>query len=451
MRLLAVALLAVCSIASRLSAQILTAPPEGIIIPNYDLVRIGQTEALESGAVVARARGPLANVYNPAGLASAVSTEINGSSTGFQLTSLGLKGVGPDVSSSRIVNLGGFLGVVIANPVIKTTKWRLGFSVFSPLGWEPGILSGAEAGAVAGQQLALDYRTQVRLRAQIPSIAAGLNVSKRFRVGAGFQVPIVNVLQQQQSTSLSYDATEAATITRTFAADGNVWLVRLIGGVQWDPIPAVSLGLTAETGTARLWGSSFYSDQLNTASGNGFTTLSFRDPSARMDYKLPFALKGGVAARIGKVEVEANVRWYSSIGAFDLYRSDSVGIALSQQAGGTPETDAVVLPPVTQAFRSAVNLAFGMRIPLTRSWQLHLGVNSDQSPLSDPDQLFRQVTFVGGTAGLSFTVGSLSGAVGLGFQTGASPTTQISIPPATVDVGLTVRTFQLLYSIAYTF
>ena len=291
--------------------------------------------------MVARARGPLANVYNPAGLASAVSTEINGSSTGFQLTSLGLKGVGPDVSSSRIVNLGGFLGVVIANPVIKTTKWRLGFSVFSPLGWEPGIAvrGGGRRGRV-GRQLSLDYRTQVRLRAQIPSLAAGLNVSKRFRVGAGLQVPIVNILQQQQSTSLSNDATEAATITRTFAADGNVWLVRLIGGVQWDPIPAVSVGLTAETGTARLWGSSFYSDQLNTAFGNGFETVSFRDPSARMDYKLPFALKGGVAARIGKVEIEANVRWYSSIGEFDLYRSDSVGIALSQRDRRRAETDA---------------------------------------------------------------------------------------------------------------
>ena len=451
MRLLAVALLAVCSVASRLSAQVLTSPPEGIIIPNYDLVRIGQTEALESGAVVARARGPLANVYNPAGLASAVSTEINGSSTGFQLTRLGLKGVGPDVSSSRIVNLGGFLGVVIANPVIKTTKWRLGFSVFSPLGWEPGILSGAEAGAVAGQQLALDYRTQVRLRAQIPALAAGLNVSKRFRVGAGLQVPIVNLLQQQQSTSLVSDATEAASISRAFAAYGNVWLVRLIGGVQWDPIPAVSLGLTAETGTARLWGSSFYSDQLTTAFGNGFETVSFRDPSARMDYKLPFSLKGGVAARIGKVELEVNVRWYSSIGAFDLYRSDSVGTALSQTAGNAPTTTPVILPPVTQEFRSAVNLAFGMRVPLTRSWQLHVGVNSDQSPLSDPDQLFRQVTFVGGTAGLSFAVGSLSGALGLGFQTGAAPTTQITIPPTTVDIGLTVKTFQLLYSVAYTF
>ncbi len=450
MRLPAVVLLVTLA-APRASAQILTSPPAGGIIPNYDLVRIGQTEALESGAVVARARGPLANVYNPAGLAASASTEINASSTGFQLTSLGLKGVGEPVSSSRIVNLGGFLGVVIADPVLKTPKWRLGFSLFSPIGWEPGTLSGAEAGLIDGQALTLEYRTRVRLRAQIPSLAAGVNVSRTFRVGAGLQVPIVSILQQQQSTSLTSNATNAGSIVRAFDVDGSVWLVKLIAGLQWDVIPAVSLGLAAETGSVRLFGSSFYGDQRATAVENGFETLTFRDPSARMNYKLPFALKAGAAARIGKVEVEANVRWYASVGRYDLYQSDSVGIGLSQRDGGAPVITPVLLTPVTLAYRSVVNLAAGMRVPLTGSWKLHVGLNSDQSPVPGPDELFRQVNFVGGTAGVSFKAGSLSGAVGLGFQAGASPTSTLVVGGGTVDINLTVTTFQLLYSVAYTF
>lgn len=113
-------------------AQVVAPPPKGIILPNYDMVRIGQTEAIESGAVVARASGPLANVYNPAGLAASDKTEINGSSTGYQLVHLGLEGIGQDVSSSRLANLGGFLGAVFANPVIKSKSWRLGFSIYSP-------------------------------------------------------------------------------------------------------------------------------------------------------------------------------------------------------------------------------------------------------------------------------------------------------------------------------
>ena len=57
---------------------------KSVILPNYDLVRLGQFEALESGAVIAQVSGPLANVYNPAGLASAPKTAVNASSTGYQ-------------------------------------------------------------------------------------------------------------------------------------------------------------------------------------------------------------------------------------------------------------------------------------------------------------------------------------------------------------------------------
>jgi hypothetical protein len=58
---------------------------------------------------------------------------------------------------------------------------------------------------------------------------------------------------------------------------------------------------------------------------------------------------------------------------------------------------------------------------------------------------------VGGTAGVSFAVASVSGSVGLGFQAGASPTSTVEVGEGTVDINLTVTTFQLLFSVAYTF
>ena len=451
MRALAVLLLASVAIGTPATAQVLTSPPKGIILPNYDLVRVGQTEALESGAVMARATGPLANVYNPAGLAGASKTEINGSSTGYQLTTLGLKGVGQDVSSSRLANLGGFLGAVIADPVVKSKKWRLGFSVFSPIGWEPGTLSGSQAGLISGQSVLLDYRTQVGFRAQVPSVAAGINLSKTLRFGLGFQVPIVSVRQEQQTTSLANDATNGATVTRAFAVDGSAWLVRGTVGLQWDVTPKFSLGLSAETGTARLWGSSYYSDQLTTAFGDGFETLTFRDPSARMEYKLPFLLAGGAALRLGKVQLEADARWYGSVGTFDLYSSDSLGTGLKQSAGSAPVTSTVELAPVTLSYRSVVNLAIGASIPLSQTWKLHLGFSADQSPLPNTDEIFRKVNVIGATAGVSFAVSRVTGALGLGLQTGQSPVTTVGIAPSLIDTRITVKTFQLMYSLAYTF
>lgn len=432
-------------------AQVVAPPPKGIILPNYDMVRIGQTEAIESGAVVARASGPLANVYNPAGLAASDKTEINGSSTGYQLVHLGLEGIGQDVSSSRLANLGGFLGAVFANPVIKSKSWRLGFSIYSPLGWEPGTLSGAAAALASGQQLDFDYRTQVRLKATIPAVSAGFSLSKTVRVGVGLQVPIINILQQQQTGSMVYDATTGAAITRAFAVDGTTWTVRANVGAQWDISKAVSVGMRLSTPTARLWGSSYYGDQQLYGLDDGFVTTQFRDPSARLEYKLPLEISGGGAVKLGKVTVEGDVKYYGSLGTWDMYSSDSTGLVLSQQAGSLPVTETVTLEPVTMQYNSVVNVAVGASVPITARMDLHLGFNTDQSPLPNTEEMFRKVSLWGVTAGVSFRAERLSGALGLGLQTGSSPETSIVIQPVEVNTKLSVKTFQLMYSIAYSF
>lgn len=453
MRAAVVLVLASLAVASPSAAQISTeGPPKSIIIPNYDMVRLGQLEAIESGAVIAQVTGPLANVYNPAGLASAPKTAVNASSTGYQFTRLGLSGFGDrEVTSSRFANLGGFLGVVLADPVVKSTRLRLGFSIYSPVSWEPGTLSGAETALIDAQEREVEYRTQVRLRVQIPSLGAGYAVSPKFRVGASFQVPIVDLLQQQSVTSIAFDPNEAALVSRDFAGDGSSWNVRGVLGVQWDVLPSLSLGLNLATPTARLWGSSFYQDNVTTAFGTGFGTLAFRDPNAHLEYKLPLTLSGGVALKLGKVRIEADVRWYNKINQWNLYTSDSLGIAVQQDGTAPVESETVALTPVTLSYRSIVNFAIGGRIPLSSKLQFHAGFNSDQSPLPGTDEIFRKINLIGATAGLSLTGARLSGSLGLGFQSGTSPETQIGIPPFIRSTKISVKTFQLLYSISYAF
>jgi len=451
MRILAALALALPLLAAPASAQVLESPPQGVILPNYDLVRVGQWEAIESGAVVARTDGPLANVYNPAGLAASTKTEINGSATGYQYISLSLEGIGDKATSGRLADLSGFLGVALAEPFIKSTKWRLGFSVFAPLSWEPGTLSGSGQASSGGTDLLLTYRTQVSFRALVPALAAGLNLSPRLRLGFGFQVPIVSILQEQNTSLLSTSALAAAQTDRVFSADGTTWLVRGTAGLQWDVGKALSLGLMVESPTARLWGSTYYSDELTASSGQGFATLHFRDPNARLNYQMPFLLAGGAALRLGKLTVEGDVRWYSSVSQFDLYTSDSTGIAVSDSGVAPPTSAPVTLAPVTLSYRTVVNFAVGARYPLSKLWQVHAGVSSDQSPLSSTSEIFRNLNVLGATAGVSFTATHLSGSVGLGFQTGKSPSTPVAIDSVVSETRLTMTSFQLLYAIAYSF
>jgi hypothetical protein len=340
---------------------------------------------------------------------------------------------------------------VFADPVVKSTKWRLGFSVYAPINWEPGTLSGAGQLPGAGTNLSLEYRTKVRLNATVGSLAAGVRLSPKVRAGVGLQVPVVAVLQQQSTSLLSTSATEASTVDRIFAADGSTWLVRATAGVQWDVAPAISLGLSAQTPSARLFGTSFYSDQLTASSGLGFASLRFRDPDARLVYKLPFMLAGGAAFRIGKIQLEADVRWYASVSPFDLYSSKLLGVAVRDSGAAPPVIGTATLVPVTMSFRSITNFSVGARYPLSRQWELHAGFNSDQSPLSGTNEIFRNVNIIGGTAGVSFTGAHLSGSLGLGFQTGRSPPTPVGSGSDLAETRLKVTALQLLYSIAYAF
>jgi hypothetical protein len=65
--LAAVAAAALLVPAAALAQATATAP--GLLFPNQDRVLVGEVEALEGGAYVARARGAAANGYHPAGLA----------------------------------------------------------------------------------------------------------------------------------------------------------------------------------------------------------------------------------------------------------------------------------------------------------------------------------------------------------------------------------------------
>jgi hypothetical protein len=68
--------------------------PPNSILPNYNRISVGQREALEGGAYVARTNDALANWYNPAGLASSEKTALNASSNVYEVTKTTLSGIG---------------------------------------------------------------------------------------------------------------------------------------------------------------------------------------------------------------------------------------------------------------------------------------------------------------------------------------------------------------------
>ena len=158
-----------------LSAQAseFTIPPSSIL-PNYDRVSVGQREALEGGAYVARTDDALANWYNPAGLVSSEKTAINASSNAYELTKTTLTGIGEKSSGTRFSPIGGFFGVVVGAPIAKSPRWRFGFGYTKPVAWSPSTLDGAFNLPAGGGTEAFDYTTSASFGTVIPSLNGGL-------------------------------------------------------------------------------------------------------------------------------------------------------------------------------------------------------------------------------------------------------------------------------------
>jgi len=126
--------------AQPLHAQVLTVDltlPPGTAIPNYDRIRIGQDEAMEGNAYVARTGDAGSSWYNPAGLAKSERTQLNAGGNAYELTSFSIEGLGESKGRTRLAPIGTYFGGVLGDPVIHSKKLRLGFSIARPVSWTP--------------------------------------------------------------------------------------------------------------------------------------------------------------------------------------------------------------------------------------------------------------------------------------------------------------------------
>src|SRR5262245_23071990 len=83
-------LLAVCVTSVDVWAQtdLVTTPPQNLVLNNYNSTSVGPYGGLEGSAYVARVADPSAAWFNPAGLARQASAQISGSAGVYQRTAV---------------------------------------------------------------------------------------------------------------------------------------------------------------------------------------------------------------------------------------------------------------------------------------------------------------------------------------------------------------------------
>jgi hypothetical protein len=436
-----------------LAAQAVSVPPN-LILPNYDRIPVGQREGIEAGAYVARTNDAAANWYNPAGLGKSLKTSLNASATAYEGTSLSLEGLGTSAGRSRISTIGTLLGVVIGNDVLHSDKVRLGFSITSPISWQP---SGIDlAASLQGGQELVGYSTNVNLNTMIPNLAVSYTPggveTGRLRLGAGVGVAITSMLQSQDISDRVTTATDATVALRNFSADGETWGLRLSGGVQYDVTPRFTLGAMVVAPTARLLGSSFFKSHSSRWTADSMRDFIFADESVTMDYKLPLELSGGGAFHFAKAEIEIDVRYHGAINPYVMYASAVPGRLTVVDSGGAPVVTTPQFDTTFNSARAVTNVAVGANYPLSPRFRVHAGFSTDGSPVGDETQsLFRKVNLSRFTAGVSLTGTRLSGSLGFGYSFGSGTRQSLGDTEGgqQTETRLSVKTANLLFALSY--
>jgi long-subunit fatty acid transport protein len=442
--------LALVLVAPPAQAQSFFLPPSAVLT-NYDRVLIGQEEALEGGAFVARVADSTAGWYNPAGLALVRRTIIGASATGYELEMIDLGQVQAGTGRYSLAQLPSYFGAVLGGDVISSDRWRIGFSATKPTSWSAAV-NGA---TLDGTQV--NYSSRVSIATLVPALSAAWAVLPSLRLGAGFGVAITSISQTQILSMRSDPQSAASAILRTADGTGTTWGGQGTFGVQWDVTDHLVTGASLRTPTftiLRTGSLSFQDvDTVNSATGPATSQSYFADPNATFSYHLPLTVNFGLAWREPRFDVEIDVRYHSSIPEYLLLASSMPVDRITTYPDGSQSRTQAPFAGLTYGATTVWNFAVGGRYTLDESWSLHGGFYTDGAPSAPGTSgVFRSVNLYGLTAGAKLKGDNLSGSLGLGASWGRSDDFLLGTPGVgAVTTRLSILTVSLLYAIAYRF
>ena len=428
---------------------IIPAPP---LLPNYERLPVGEREALESGAYIARTADANANWYNPAGLALVERTGANLSANAYEATTLEIAGLRRETSSFRLSPISAFFGLAIAQPLTSSDRLRYGIFIAQPVAWQTGVVDERLPGA-PGSELA--FRSEANLTRFEPGLALGYRANERLRIGGSLGVSVTTLDVAQDLAVRTVNTDSASTTRRTLGVDGMAWHLIPRLGVQWDASERWRIGAVASAPGLQMLGSATASLNASRFSSEGhYAELNFRDEEADFEYEIPFTAGVGIAWTYGRGSIEGTVRYYGGSDDFDMLTTEVDAELVDALGGAPPAFTSLAAGSMVEAWRPVPNVALGGNYEMSETWRLHFGFNTDSSPVEDPEHsIFRQVNSVGGTAGVSYQGETFGGTLGLGYSTGQSdPIGELpSGDLPAVETRLKVSTFRAMYSFSARF
>jgi len=428
-------------------AQLVVLPPT-LLLPNYDRIYPGLEEALEGGAFLARAQNVTALFYNPAGIALVERTALSASVQGYQVTTLGGSGFQHSTPVSSFEGLPSSIGVVFGGEVIHWENVRVGIAVAQPVHWHQS----AVANSTNGPDQRVSYSVDSTFNTLAPGISIGWAAAHNLRLGGAIEFPYTTISEAGQISGQLTGTSNSLGTNRNINAGGSTLQLRATGGVQWEPLSWLALGLTLRTAGLKLFNSGSFTYDSLTALTGGTQQVYFQDTTGRFEYRLPPGIGLGTALLFGPVRLEVDLRWHAGTHTYQLFSSD-VRARVVDTTSGTPVTTEVPFPAIEYRADPVWNWSFGAHVRLSPLVSLSGGMYLDHSPVGLASPVFRQVDLVGFRTGVSFHTDKLSGSIGLGWEHGKANDDLVpgDIPVQPQRGVVTLDTFTIIASVTFKF
>jgi len=423
--------------------------PPSLILPNYNRVLIGETEALEAGAFVARADGPVAAFYNPAGLGLATASSFTAGLSTQEWIKYSVKG--GFASNSRTSNrtIGGVFGVVLGPEVLGLEKWRFGFLLSRPVSIQPALELRSTVPTGTGS-LSATYVTTSSMSDLAPTVAAAYNYSPTLRFGGAIRLSTLSLYQNQTQFADILEDGSLRVVEGTLFGNGSVWSLLLTGGMQWEPRRHVMVGVQFALPSMRLFGSSsniYRGADLTESRG---VVLRFADSDTEFRYRQPLSVSAGIAWTGERGSVEFSLKQHAATGRYDVFKTNRP-VERTIVTSENVIVDEVSFPDFRYKGRAVTNISVGGSFRFGPAVTAHGGVYTDRSPVgSEAQSLFTRLNLVGITGGAAINFRGFVGSVGLAYITGEREIS-VTLATATVEPTVRVRSLQLLYALGYTF
>lgn len=385
---------------SQLGAANIATDLQAILPSNINSQPLGSESALMASTGVARGDGIDAPWANPAGLGVARPSGLEMSGTVYQLSRTSLEGDNSSNDDYAVRIIPSFTTYSTGN-LGSTTPWSAAvFSVIRADWSYNAAISQVRFPAGTGLRYQLD--TNSSYFNWEGGISAGMTVPDApVRLGAtigatynSYNTHLATmIVDQVAQTSVTGQLTESVTVIH----------VRPSLGIQYDPLPNLTLGATIRLTGAPVWERGRIDGAYQSISTTSSTFLLQYDDDVDIDWPVPGEAITGASWQGTHVGLSGELRWTGSRGGHNVIHSDVPATGSSIANGGsiTPQTSTV--PDEKSVGTATVGWALGAWYELTARTRLLGGLWYDPSPTDSGDTLFLPINMYGATVGTGFT------------------------------------------------